>query len=78
MSRQEFLLYSIFFGRDGTGAIVLTHSGHEVLMYTGPYAIVGALIYVLYGVRNSKLRLAQKPLAGDAAFVTKPHEKRTD
>jgi hypothetical protein len=47
-------------------------------MYTGPYALVGALIYALYGVRNSKLRLAQKPLAGDAAFLAQEHEKRVD
>lgn len=50
-----YLVYSIFFGRDGTGAIVLTDSGAHVLGLTGPYLLVGALIYIVYGYRHSKL-----------------------
>ena len=73
-----YLVYSIFFGNDAEGNIVMTTSGREVLHYTGPYLLVGLLIYAVYGVRHSKLRLAQKPLAGDEQFVTKEHEKRTE
>ncbi len=51
-----YLVYSIFFGHDpATGEIVLTPSGTEVLHYTGPYMIIGLLIYFLYGQFNSVL-----------------------
>lgn len=50
-----YLVFSIFFGTDDAGAIVLTESGSKVLHYTGPYVIVGALIYLFYGMRNSVL-----------------------
>lgn len=50
-----YLVYSIFFGRDTAGDVVLTDSGAHVLELTGPYVLVGALIYVLYGYRNSRL-----------------------
>ncbi len=69
-----YLVYSIFFG----GFFNLTDSGREVLMYTGPYLLIGAAIYFLYGRRHSKLRLAQNPLAGDPIFLAEEHEKRTD
>lgn len=69
-----YLVYSIFFG----GFFNLTDSGAKVLQYTGPYLLTGAAIYLLYGRVHSKLRLAQKPLAGDVEFVTKEHEKRTE
>ncbi len=78
MATCGYLVFSIFFGADASGQYVLTHSGKEVLQYTGPYLLAGVLIYVLYGMRFSKLRLAQKPLSGDAAFVVKEHEKRVD
>jgi drug/metabolite transporter (DMT)-like permease len=69
-----YLVYSIFFG----GFFNLTESGREVLIYTGPYLLVGGAIYFLYGRRHSKLRLAQNPLVGDTEFLSKEHEKRTD
>lgn len=69
-----YLVYSIFFG----GFFELTDSGAKVLMYTGPYLLAGVLIYAFYGVRKSKLRLHQKPLAGDVVFLAEEHEKRTD
>lgn len=50
-----YLVFSIFFGRDQAGDIVLTESGEHVLGLTGPYMLVGALIYVIYGFRHSKL-----------------------
>ncbi len=50
-----YLVYSIFFGNDAAGHIVLTESGTKVLQYTGPYVIVGALIYLFYGIRHSRL-----------------------
>ena len=78
MATCGYLVFSIFFGADASGQYVLTHSGKEVLQYTGPYLLAGVLIYVLYGMRFSKLRLAQKPLSGDATFVVKEHEKRVD
>ena len=55
-----YLVFSIFFGRDSSGAIVLTHSGEEVLHYTGPYLAIGALIYIFYGARNSVLAKSRK------------------
>ena len=55
-----YLVFSIFFGQDATGAVVLTDSGRQVLSYTGPYVIVGALIYIFYGVRNSELAKSRK------------------
>lgn len=78
MATCGYLVYSIFFGRDALGNIVLTHSGYEVLLHTGPYAIVGVLIYVLYGMRHSKLRKAQLPLPGSPEFLKKDHEKQVD
>lgn len=79
-----YLVFSIFAALDSTGdawwqfRVHITDSGYEVLQYTGPYLIVGILIYVLYGYRHSKLRLAQAPLPGDVSFIDKEHEKRTD
>jgi len=55
-----YLVFSIFFGTDASGAVVLTTSGREVLHYTGPYLVIGALIYILYGVRHSALAKARK------------------
>ena len=46
-----YLAYTIFFG----GFFELTDSGEKVLEYTGPYMLVGALIYMVYGCRNSGL-----------------------
>ena len=69
-----YLVYSIFFG----GFFQFTESGLKVLQYTGPYVIVGALIYAFYGARHSKLRAAQAPLPGDPAFVKKDHELGTE
>lgn len=62
-----YLVYSIFFGHDESGAIVLTKSGAEVLHYTGPYMIVGILIYMVYGQFNSKL---QKTLKTNGQILT--------
>lgn len=62
-----YLVWSIFFGSDAAGNIVLTDSGAKVLTYTGPYVIVGALIYLFYGMRHSivhKERLAAKAVEG--------------
>ena len=53
-----YLVYSIFFGNDADGNIVFTHSGEEVLHYTGTYMVVGVLIYLLYGQFKSKLAAA--------------------
>ncbi len=50
-----YLVFTIFFGFED-GGVVLTHSGEEVLSHTGPYLLVGALIYILYGSRHSALR----------------------
>jgi APA family basic amino acid/polyamine antiporter len=55
-----YLVFTIFFGSNDAGAIVLTESGSKVLQYTGPYVIVGALIYLFYGMRNSELGKASK------------------
>lgn len=55
-----YLVFTIFFGSNEVGAIVLTESGKKVLHYTGPYFIVGALIYIFYGARNSALRKSRK------------------
>lgn len=55
-----YLVFSIFFGFNSEGMVELTHSGAKVLEYTGPYLLVGALIYVLYGCRHSAL-LPPKP-----------------
>lgn len=65
-----YLVYSIFFGHDAaTGKIVLTPSGLEVLHYTGPYMIVGILIYFLYGQYNSVLVHGQKKVSKDSDKV---------
>lgn len=57
-----YLVYSIFFG----GFFEFTESGRQVLHYTGPYVLAGVLIYLFYGTRHSKLRLAQDPFPGNA------------
>ena len=51
-----YLVYSIFFG----GFFEMTESGWKVLEYTGPYLLIGALIYAFYGCRNSKLMQGAK------------------
>lgn len=73
-----YLVFTIFCGFDENHNIVLTHGGEDVLTYIGPYMIVGLAIYAFYGRAHSMLRKAHAPLAGDAAFVAKEHEKRTD
>ena len=50
-----YLVFTIFFGTDAAGSIVLTESGEKVLHYTGPYMIAGVLIYLFYGQFASKL-----------------------
>jgi basic amino acid/polyamine antiporter, APA family len=50
-----YLVFSIFFGSDDTGAIVFTPTGKEVLHYTGTYMLAGIAFYLLYGQRKSKL-----------------------
>ncbi len=55
-----YLVFTIFFGSNEAGAIVLTESGRKVLQYTGPYVIVGALIYLFYGARHSELGKASR------------------
>jgi APA family basic amino acid/polyamine antiporter len=50
-----YLVFTIFFGFNEAGNVVLTDSGLKVLQYTGPYMLVGALIYVIYGCRHSTL-----------------------
>jgi APA family basic amino acid/polyamine antiporter len=57
-----YLIFTIFFGTSDEG-IVLTESGKHVLAYTGPYLLLGAVIYLLYGRRNSKLRRAMEEAA---------------
>ena len=47
-----YLVYSIFFG----GFFEFTESGKKVLQYTGPYVLIGALIYAFYGFRKSVMR----------------------
>lgn len=58
-----YLVWSIFFGVNDAGSIVITDSGMKVLEYTGPYVILGALIYIFYGMRNSALYKARKAMA---------------
>ena len=54
-----YLVYSIFFGGDANGHIVLTDSGRQVLHYTGTYMLVGVFIYLFYGQFKSKLMAAE-------------------
>lgn len=78
MATCGYLVYSIFFASDQDGSIVLTHSGEEVLHYTGPYLLVGMLIYAFYGYRNSRLRKGEEPRGGEPEFIDQPHEKTVD
>lgn len=73
-----YLVFSIFFGRDGGGDWVITESGSHVLSLTGPYVLLGALIYLAYGARKSKLRHGEAPRSGDAGFVAERHEPQVD
>ena len=73
-----YLVFSIFFGRDSAGHIVLTESGAHVLSLTGPYALLGVLIYFGYGARKSKLRHGELPRTGKPGFVEKEHEPQVD
>lgn len=73
-----YLVFSIFFGNDKAGHIVLTESGGHVLTLTGPYMLVGALIYLAYGARKSKLRHGEAPRPGKAAFVNKDKPEGTE
>lgn len=54
-----YLVFTIFFGFNEAGEVVLTESGGKVLAYTGPYLLFGALIYAVYGARKSQLRLGK-------------------
>ncbi len=51
-----YLAFTIFGGFNEAGQVVLTEGGAKVLQYTGPYMLIGALIYILYGARNSVLK----------------------
>ena len=62
-----YLVYTIFFG----GFFELTESGEKVLEYTGPYRVVGALIYIFYGSKKSLMR-AQSVIAGEKQPLIKP------
>lgn len=73
-----YLVFSIFFGRDAAGHWVLTESGSHVLSLTGPYVLVGAVIYAVYGARKSKLRNGETPRTGDSEFLAKEHEPQVD
>ena len=42
------------------------------------FFLFGALIYIFYGYRKSRLAHEMNPRKGDATFVKEPHEKRTD
>jgi APA family basic amino acid/polyamine antiporter len=57
---------------------VLKDSGRDILIYIPPYLLAGALIYILYGYRNSRLAHGGKPLDGDPEFVTHEHEPQTE
>ncbi|PZP86419.1 MAG: amino acid permease [Azospirillum brasilense] len=78
MATCGYLVFSIFFGTDKSGSIVLTESGAHVLSLTGPYMLVGAVIYLVYGAHKSKLRNGEVPRTGNAGFIAEDHEKRTD
>jgi len=78
MATCGYLVFTIFFGRDASGAIVLTESGSHVLSLTGPYMLVGALLYIVYGARKSKLRHGEAPRSGDAKFVEKDKPQGVD
>lgn len=70
-----YLVFSIFFGTNTTGDIVLTESGAKVLHYTGPYVIVGALIYLFYGLKHSQLHADRKALEQTIKTELTPPEK---
>jgi len=55
-----YLVYSIFFGTNELGDIVVTESGIQVLHHTGPYVIIGALIYLFYGRTHSALKKSKQ------------------
>lgn len=71
MATCGYLVFTIFFGRDAAGEIVITESGSHVINLIGPYLLVGAAIYVFYGARKSKLRHGQKPRTGKKKFIKK-------
>ena len=60
-----YLVFTIFWGFNDAGAIVLTESGKKVLQYTGPYMLLGALIYAIYGSRKSVLSRGGEVLKGE-------------
>lgn len=59
-------------------AMFISESGEHMLHFLPWYLGVGALIYVCYGYRKSKLGNEEPPLPGDPEFVTEDHEKRVD
>jgi len=74
MATCGYLVFTIFFGRDATGEIVLTDSGSHVVTLIGPYLLVGALVYMLYGYRHSKLRRATDATALLKTQLTPPEK----
>jgi APA family basic amino acid/polyamine antiporter len=70
-----YLVYSIFFGTNEAGDIVVTDSGWHVLEYIGPYVLVGALIYLCYGARNSQLHKDLKAASATIKTELTPPEK---
>lgn len=58
--------------------VALKNSGREILLLVPPYVLLGAMIYIFYGRRHSKLRLEQMPETGSTEFVKKKHEPGTD
>jgi APA family basic amino acid/polyamine antiporter len=59
-------------------AMFLSESGQHMLHFLPWYLGAGALIYVFYGYRHSKLSQGEPPLEGDTEFVKEEHEIRVD
>lgn len=55
-----------------------SESGAHIAKFMGVFLLIGFVIYFGYGRRNSRLAHGDKPIEGDADFVTHEHEPQTD
>lgn len=59
-------------------AMFASESGEHMLHFLPWYLGAGAIIYVLYGYRNSRLAQGEPPIEGDLEFIKDDHEIRVD
>lgn len=80
--RTPFMPWVPICGMLASGGLIVamfaSESGEHMLHFLPWYIGGGALIYIVYGYRNSRLAVGAEPREGDIDFIKEDHEKRVD